>query len=99
MTKVEGIILNIIPKDGPLAVHENAKQQPLEVYPNPVSKVLYVKNLPCEVVEYSFFNVLGQKVMAGSSIGTISVAGVEKGIYFLQVKGENFFETAKFVVK
>ena len=99
MTKVEGIILNIIPSMGPLAVHESAVQQPLEVYPNPVSDVLYVKNLPCDAMEYSFFNVLGQKVMAGSSSGTIPVAGMEKGIYFLQVKGKNYCETAKFVVK
>ena len=99
MTKVEGIILNIIPKDGPLAVHENTQQQPLEVYPNPVSDVLYLKNLPSEKVEYSIFNLMGQEVAAGSSSGTISVAGLEKGIYFLQVKGESTCETAKFVVK
>jgi hypothetical protein len=99
MTKLEGIILNIIPSMGPLTVHENTTKQPLEVYPNPVSDVLYVKNLPCEKVEYSIFNLVGQKVTAGSSSGTISVAGLEKGIYFLQVKGEGICETAKFVVK
>jgi hypothetical protein len=99
MTKVEGIILNIIPDMGPLAVHENTQQQPLEVYPNPVSDVLYVKNLPCKTVDYSIFNVLGQEVTASSTTGSISVAGLEKGIYFLQVKGENFCETVKFVVK
>ena len=99
MTKVEGIILNIIPKEGPLTVHESTAQQPLEVYPNPVSEVLYMKNLPCETIEYSIFNVLGQKVLSGSSRGTISVAGMEKGLYFLQVKGEGACETAKFVVK
>ena len=99
MTKVEGIILNIIPNMGPLAVQESTAQQPLEVYPNPVSDVLYVKNLPCEAVEYSIFNLMGQEVTTGSSTGTISVAGLGKGIYFLQVKGENFCETAKFVVK
>ena len=99
MTKVEGIILNIIPKDGPLAVHESTAQQPLEVYPNPVSDILFIKNLPCKKVEFSIFNMLGQEVTTGYSAGTISVAGWEKGIYFLQVKGENFWETAKFVVK
>ena len=99
MTKVEGIILNIIPKDGPLAVHENAKQQPLEVYPNPVSDVLYVKNLPCKKVAYSIYNLMGQEVAAGFSNGTISVVGLEKGIYFLQVKGEGSCETVKFIVK
>ena len=99
MTKVEGIILNIIPTMGPLTVHESTAQQPLEVYPNPATDVLYIKGLHCETVEYSIFNVLGQKVAEGSSSGTISVAGLEKGIYFLQVKGENFCETAKFVVE
>ncbi len=99
MTKVEGIILNIIPSMGPLTVHEDTTKQPLEVYPNPVSDVLHLKNLPREKVEYSIFNLMGQEVAAGSSSGTISVAGLEKGIYFLQVKGEGACETAKFVVK
>ena len=99
MTKVEGIILNIIPSMGPLTVHENTTKQALEVYPNPVSDVLHLKNLPSEKVEYSIFNLMGQEVAAGSSSGTISVAALEKGIYFLQVKGEGICETAKFVVK
>ena len=99
MTKMEGIILNIIPQDGPMVVHESAIQQPLEVYPNPVSDVLYMRNLPCERVEYTIFNVLGQEVANGSSFGTISVAALEKGLYFLQVKGENYCNTAKFIVK
>ena len=85
MTKVEGIILNIIPTNGPTAVHEVPALQSIEVYPNPVSDVLCLKNLPCEVVDYSIFNVLGQKVAEGSSSGSISVAGLEKGLYFLQV--------------
>ena len=99
MTKVEGIILNIIPTMGPLTVHESTVQQSLEVYPNPVSDVLYIKGLPSETVEYSSFNVLGQKVAAGSSNGTISVAGLTKGLYFLQVEGEGLCEMAKFVVE
>ena len=97
MTKVEGIILNIIPQDD--AVHEYASRQSIEVYPNPASDVLYINNLPCETVEYAIFNVLGQKVTTGSSDGTISVADLEKGIYLLQIKGENFLETTKFMVK
>ena len=99
MTKVEGIILNIIPKDGPLAVHESIYQQPLEVCPNPVSDVLFIKNLPCKKLKYSIFNMLSHEVTTGYSVGTISVAGLEKGLYFLQVKGEGICETVKFVVK
>ena len=99
MTKIEGIILNIIPTTTPSAVHETARTHSLEVYPNPVSEVLYVKNLPFEEVEYSIFNVLGQQVTAGSSNGAISVSGLEKGLYILQIRGESRMETAKFVVK
>ena len=97
MTKIEGIILNIIPTFD--AVHETASQQSFEVYPNPVSDVLYMRNLPCETVNYSIFNVLGQKVSEGISNGTISVAELGKGLYIMQVKGEKFLETAKFIVK
>jgi len=71
----------------------------MEVYPNPVSDILYLKNLFCKTVECSFFNALGQQMAAGSSSGTISVAGLEKGLYILQVKGGNRMETAKFVVR
>ena len=73
MTKLEGIILNIIPSSGPLTVHESSPQQPLEVYPNPVSDVLYLKNLPCETADYSICNVLGQKVDVGSSDGALDI--------------------------
>ena len=99
MTKMEGIILNIIPTDGPLAVYEAPSQQQLEVYPNPVSEALYLKNLPCGRVDYSIFNILGQKVAEGSSSGSIPVAELEEGLYVLQVKGDHFHETTKFVME
>lgn len=99
MTKMEGIVLNIIPTDGPMAVHETPSQRSLEVFPNPVSNVLYLKNLPCKTVEYAIFNMLGQKVTSGSSNGFVSVAALQKGLYVLQIKGSNLFETTKFVVK
>jgi hypothetical protein len=38
-------------------------------------------------------------VTEGISNGSISVADLEKGIYILQIKGEEYLETAKFIVK
>lgn len=99
LTKLEGIILNIIPVSDTLAVHETALQQQLEVYPNPASDMFYLKNLPCETVKYSIFNVLGQEVTTGTTSGSISVAGLQNGVYFLQIKGDGLLETRKFVVK
>lgn len=97
MTKVEGIILNIIPTSD--AVQESSNLKSIEVYPNPVSDVLYMKSLPLTTAYYSIFNVLGQEIASGTTNGNISVAGLQNGVYFLQVKGEGILETTKFVVK
>ena len=97
MTKVEGIILNIIPTQ--TAVQEYSRPQPLEIFPNPVSDVLYIKNLPCAVVDYSIFNSVGQTVASGSSSGTIPVTALDQGLYFLQIKSEKGWRTVKFVVR
>ena len=97
MTKVEGIILNIIPTS--TIVNEAIAQATLEVYPNPVSEVLYIKNLPCETVEYTICNALGQEVATGTTSGTLSVAALEKGLYVLQLKGDEFRRTTRIIVE
>ena len=96
-TKIEGVILNIIPSHE--MVSEISSQMALEVYPNPASDILHLNNLPYEQVDYSIFNVMGQKVSAGVSSGTIQVAELESGIYFLQVKCGEFQKTARFIVR
>lgn len=98
-TKIEGLIVDIIPTTVSVVSHEPSRQEPLEVYPNPVSDLLYLKNLPSETVDYAIFDVSGRMVTAGTSNGTISVAGLEKGLYLLQIKGEKLLKTAKFMVK
>ena len=98
-TKIEGIIVDIIPTTVSVVSREPSRQRSLEVYPNPVSDLLYLKELPSETVEYAIFDVSGRMVSAGTSNGTISVAGLEKGIYLLQIKGEKLLKTAKFMVK
>ena len=98
-TKIEGIIVDIIPTTVSVVSREPSRQRSLEVYPNSVSDLLYLKEPPCETVDYAIFDVSGRMVSAGTSNGTISVAGLEKGLYVLQIKGEKQVSTAKFVVK
>ena len=69
------------------------------MYPNPVIDVLYMKSIPFETVDYSIFNVLGQKVASGTSNGSIPVAGLGKGVFVLQVRCDKYPETTKFVVR
>lgn len=98
-TKIEGIIVNIIPTAEPAAVHEASLLQPLKVYPNPTTDILYLKNFACEAVNYTIFNTMGRKVKTGSTNGTIHVGELGKGIYLLQIENNKGFKTAKFVVK
>ena len=97
-TKIEGIIVNIIPASSPVALDEPTVQQPLKVYPNPVSDILYLSNLPCVAAEYAVFDLMGHKVASGTTSGSISVAELRKGIYILRIKSDNTYQTAKFVV-
>lgn len=97
MTKMEGIILNIIPSSTD-AVNELPVEQSLEIYPNPASDFLEI-NISCEEVEYSIFNIMGQEMSKGSSCGTVSVEELESGLYFLQIHEDGSCKTAKFEVK
>ena len=98
-TKIEGLIVNIIPATPHEAVRETPRRQALVVYPNPATEVLYIKDLPCEAVEYAIYDVYGQKMAAGFSTGAIPVAELSKGVYLLQVRGDKLQKTAKFIVK
>lgn len=99
-TKIEGIIVNLIPTTTPMDIpHPSPTDSHLSVYPNPVSHILYLKGLPYESVDYAIFNVFGQKAAAGTSHGSIPVAGLSKGVYLLQLKGDSTHEMFKFVVK
>ena len=97
-TKMEGIIVNLIPGNVGIS-HASHSTSHITIYPNPVAEVLYVRDLPGGAVDYAIFNVLGQKVKAGSTDGSIRVAELDKGVYLLQIKGDSYLETAKFVVK
>lgn len=98
-TKIEGLIVDIIPTTVSVVSRESTRQRPLEVYPNPVSDFLYIKDFPCETVDYAIFDVSGRMVSSGTTNGSVSVAGLEKGLYLLQIKGEKQAATAKFLVK
>ena len=98
-TKIEGLIVNIIPTTEPLSIAKPALPQSLAVYPNPATDILHLKGLDSETVDYAIYNARGQKVASGVSGGTIPVAELQKGIYLLQIKGDKRLETVKFVVK
>lgn len=99
MTKMEGIILNIIPTNTPSSINEKSPEKSLVVYPNPTSDLIYIENFSDKTTAYSIFNVTGQEIKTGFTSGKISVSELEKGIYFLQIKDEKLYKMIKFVKK
>lgn len=99
MTKMEGIILNIIPTNTPSYINEKSPEKSLVVYPNPTSDLINIENFSDKTTAYSIFNVTGQEIKTGFTSGKISVSELEKGIYFLQIKDEKLYKMIKFVKK
>ena len=99
MTKMEGIILNIIPTNTPSSINEKSPEKSLVVYPNPTSDLINIENFSDKTTAYSIFNVTGQEIKTGFTSGKISVSELEKGIYFLQIEDEKLYKMIKFVKK
>lgn len=68
-----------------------------KIYPNPVSNILEIQS-DVSFVEYSIFNLLGQKIKAGNINGNrINVAELTNGIYILSLDSKSQHIQVKFV--
>ena len=75
-----------------LGVPDNLLTGVLEIYPNPVSRVLRVTNTRYPNLVYNLYSATGQRVMGGSLSNTDNLINVESmvnGIYFLQLIDRN----------
>ncbi len=66
----------------PTGIHESVTDDPLTVYPNPVSKTLHL-NQEFAQHQFSIFNVLGEKVMVTCET-VIDVRSLKPGVYVLK---------------
>jgi hypothetical protein len=57
----------------------------LEVFPNPVSNVLYLRGLPA-AAELDFFNANGQKVLLPFDGETLNTSALVPGLYLLRIR-------------
>lgn len=60
----------------------------LQVYPNPATDFIMIMNTRYPNLSFRFFNVVGQEIQSGNvsnSENRIDVAGLEEGVYFLQL--------------
>lgn len=72
----------------------------IELFPNPTSGTLYVKNIPKEITKITFFNSIGQEVFntfVTDDNNKINLASLATGLYIINVKSNSFTKTFKLV--
>jgi hypothetical protein len=72
-----------------------------EIYPNPASDLLNVRNIEAGSI-LQIFDITGNEILSkvlNSSIEVLNVTNFSKGIYMMKVTGKNSNETKKLVVK
>jgi hypothetical protein len=85
--------------DSTISVHEIGLINKLEIFPNPVSKILILKNLEIKSnTALTIENMLGKTIMeAFLKENEINVADLLPGLYFLKIKDEQGYKVAKFL--
>ena len=76
------------------AVYENGKEA--KIYPNPANDVLHVEGT---VLHVEVFNILGQSVLSiNEDFESISLNGLQNGMYFVRLKTNNGDKTFKLII-
>lgn len=61
-----------------------------EIYPNPTNSTLFIKTAYLSSFQFSIINAMGQVIVQGLlNDNSIDVSSLQKGIYFVRLKGEN----------
>lgn len=97
--KYNGITKNYVARllgNNVLAVEDLSKQT-LQIYPNPASDYIYVKNSDSN--KYEIFDALGRKIKSGNFQENINIQNLTKGEYILRLAGKNKIYTHKIIKK
>ncbi len=84
----------------PASISESVLNNSFEVFPNPASNLVTIKNLEnITITGFTIIDVSGKIVLdeTNNSNNVINVEGLENGVYFLQVKTTTGIAVMKFV--
>ncbi len=85
-------------QDTALGISELQIENLLNVYPNPVNTILYIKHGGLVLNEISIYNVLGKLVYYNYDSDKINVSKLNLGIYFVKIRLENKEVIKKIIV-
>lgn len=74
-------------------------QNKINIYPNPVSDILYFETNDSAVEKVILYDTLGRKVIEQNNIDNISVSELQKGNYILKIFSDKGMQTEKIMVK
>ncbi len=82
----------------PLSIFESSRET-VNIYPNPARDLLYIDLDIPKIWNYSIFDSTGKPLQKGILKNSVSIdiSGFERGIYLLQVQGEEQHFSATFV--
>jgi len=86
-------------RDYPLSTSDNVLSE-FKIYPNPTSeKLFFISSENNQIKSVSIFSVLGKKVkeIVASSITSIDVSNLSKGIYFIKISSSEGNVVKKFM--
>ena len=97
MDFTSGFLHNIICGDSPLhAIPTDHPLAAIEVFPNPTSGFIYLKNENHLPLQLRLFNGLGQKIGTWKNQNQLDLSDLQTGIYFLQIENmENQLSVVK----
>lgn len=82
-----------IDKSEVVSVHESPEQNiTCSVFPNPCDNELNIQNNSTQQIQFTLYNLLGQKLMEKfltDKISTINISALSNGLYFYQVSDEH----------
>ncbi|MBS1585858.1 MAG: PQQ-dependent sugar dehydrogenase [Bacteroidetes bacterium] len=75
--------------DSAAAVKTVSAEEDVKIYPNPANDLVYVELKNTSARSYTVANPIGQVVLSGRLLGgSIPLAGLAKGVYFLRISNE-----------
>ncbi len=81
----------------PVGLNDPDDNEPLQVYPNPVSEALYASGMSAGD-DFRIYDQAGKLVFSGQFTGRIDVSGLNDGIYYLEHYGD-VNRRSKFIVQ
>lgn len=88
--------VRLVRTTGSSGIKDNGDDDPLNVYPNPFTNKLCLKNSKGRE-NYELLNAMGQSIWTGSMIEQQDFSALAPGVYFLRVNIQNSAQTIKMV--